>query len=152
GHGFVNAQTSRPNIVIYLLDDAHEGLLEYPGTDYPAINQIRDEGIRFKDAYVTTSLCNPSRYSMYTGMFAHTHGATNDVLTPGAEFPTFFSILSAAGYHCAVVGKYSNVEYMNIADMEKMCTITIIKQTSPTMYCNGVTQTFPGINTTTLIA
>src|SRR6185295_7210285 len=34
----------------------------------------------------------------------------------------------------------------------KMCTITIIKQTSPTMYCNGVTQTFPGINTTTLIA
>ncbi|HYV93008.1 MAG TPA: sulfatase-like hydrolase/transferase, partial [Chitinophagales bacterium] len=145
--------SQRPNFVIILLDDAHEPSLPPDGPpflNYPSIQRIYQEGLRVCNAYCLMPLCNPSRYTMLTGTYPHVHGATNNVLHPRADLPTFYSITADHGYHNAYVGKYTNVEHRYIPGMEKTLTVPNINQDDPVMYYNGVKKTLVG-NTTVII-
>jgi len=99
----------RPNILFVLLDDLRADALGYAGHPHvrtPNIDRIAGEGVNFRNAFCTTSLCSPSRASLLSGVYAHRHGVTNNFTEFPAQVPTFPSVLQSAGYATAYVGKY----------------------------------------------
>jgi arylsulfatase A-like enzyme len=99
----------RPNILFILLDDLRADTLGYaghPSVKTPQIDRIANEGVNFKNAFCTTSLCSPSRASLLSGVYAHKHGVTNNFTEFPAGMNSFPKMLQQAGYATAYVGKY----------------------------------------------
>jgi N-acetylglucosamine-6-sulfatase len=99
----------RPNIVFILSDDHRADFAGYAGHPFietPALDRLASEGIRFDRAYVTSSLCSPSRASFLTGQTPHRHGVWNNFTPWSDENRTFFEYLAEAGYDTAFIGKW----------------------------------------------
>jgi arylsulfatase A-like enzyme len=101
---------SRPNILFILTDDQRWDAMSCMGHPFvrtPNMDRIAREGIRFENAFVTTSLCSPSRATFLTGAYAHTHGVvTNESNDPDPGIPIFPAILRDHGYDTAFIGKW----------------------------------------------
>src|SRR5919107_6437523 len=64
--------TTRPNIVFVMTDDMPEQLSHR----MPEVHKrIVARGLRFPNAYISESICAPSRASILTGMYPHNTGA-----------------------------------------------------------------------------
>src|SRR5262249_52298404 len=107
------AQTTgaRPNIVFILIDDLRWDELGCAGHPYlqtPNIDRLAKEGTMFRNAFMTTPLCSPSRASFLTGKYAHTHGITDNVDRSEAshKLVTFPAMLHKSGYETAFIGKW----------------------------------------------
>jgi N-acetylglucosamine-6-sulfatase len=106
------AQQSRPpNIVFVLIDDLRWdelGITGHPFIKTPHIDRIGREGALFRNAFMTTPLCSPSRASFLTGQYAHTHGITDNVDRSVASHKliTFPLLLQRSGYATAFIGKW----------------------------------------------
>ena len=99
----------RPNIIFVLTDDQRHDSLGFLNSaiQTPNIDRLASEGVHFKNAFVTTSLCSPSRASILTGLYAHAHGVVDNLkqeLSPDIVF--FPQDLQAAGYQTAYIGKW----------------------------------------------
>src|SRR5262245_50984324 len=102
---------SRPNIVFILVDDLRWDELGCAGHPYiktPNIDRIAREGAMFRNAFMTTPLCSPSRASFLTGQYAHTNGITDNVdrSTDSHKLVTFPLLLRQSGYETAFIGKW----------------------------------------------
>jgi arylsulfatase A-like enzyme len=100
---------SRPNVLFILLDDLRWDAVGYAGHPHlqtPHIDSLAREGVNFRNAFSTTSLCSPSRASLLSGLYAHKHGVTNNFTEFPAGVPSFPSVLQRAGYATAYIGKY----------------------------------------------
>ena len=109
GDGGPAPAARRPNILVILLDDLRWNALGYAGHPHvrtPAIDRLAHEGVQFRNAFCTTSLCSPSRASILSGLYAHRHGVTNNFTEFPARIGSFPSVLQKAGYETAYVGKY----------------------------------------------
>lgn len=100
---------ARPNVVFVLCDDLRPDALSCYGNPHvktPHIDTLAKQGVRFANSFCTTSLCSPSRASILSGVYAHTHGVTNNF----TEFPNslrgFHTLLHDAGYATAYLGKW----------------------------------------------
>jgi len=107
--GLAHAADGPRNILFILVDDQrHDALscLGHPFLKTPAADTLAKNGVRFANAFVTTSLCSPSRASILTGLYAHSHGVVDNQrgLTPGLRF--FSQDLQDAGYLTAFIGKW----------------------------------------------
>ena len=107
----VAASESRPNIVFILVDDLRWDELGCAGHPYiktPNIDRIAREGAMFRNAFMTTPLCSPSRASFLTGQYAHANGITDNVDRSAAshKLVTFPLLLHQSGYETAFVGKW----------------------------------------------
>ena len=103
--------SSRPNIVFILIDDLRWdelGIAGHPFIKTPNIDRIGKEGARFRNAFMTTPLCSPSRASFLTGQYAHTHGIVDNVDRSAAShrLATFPLLLHQSGYETAFIGKW----------------------------------------------
>lgn len=103
------AAPARPNIIFVLTDDQRYDALGFLNEEIhtPNMDRLAAEGVHFRNAFVTTSLCSPSRASILTGLYAHAHGIVDNLrrsLSPGIRF--FSQDLQAAGYQTAFVGKW----------------------------------------------
>ncbi|HEO72296.1 MAG TPA: DUF4976 domain-containing protein [Candidatus Hydrogenedentes bacterium] len=100
--------TTKRNIVFIFIDDLRYdglGMLD-PYFKTPALDSLAQNGILFDRAFVTTSLCSPSRASVLSGQYAHVHGVMdNGTLMPEGT-PTFPVELQKAGYKTAFIGKW----------------------------------------------
>jgi arylsulfatase A-like enzyme len=106
----------RPNILFILTDDQTQGAMGAYGNRIlktPNMDRIGEEGVRFEEAFVTCSLCVPSRASYLTGQYPHRHGLLTqgkesgfDDQTPLHDSTTWPRLLRQAGYRTAVVGKW----------------------------------------------
>jgi N-acetylglucosamine-6-sulfatase len=100
---------SKPNVLFILCDDLRPDALGCYGSKHvktPHIDQLASEGVRFANTFCTTSLCSPSRASILSGLYAHTHGVTNNFTEYPNGMPSFPSVLHDAGYATAYFGKY----------------------------------------------
>ncbi|OYP38295.1 acetylglucosamine-6-sulfatase [Rhodopirellula sp. MGV] len=98
-----------PNIVFVLCDDHRFdclGAAGHPFIESPHMDAIAREGAMLTRAYVTTSLCSPSRASILTGQYAHNHHVVDNYhpVDPGLVF--FPQQLQRAGYQTAFFGKW----------------------------------------------
>ena len=111
GQPVAAALKPRPNIVFILIDDLRWdelGIAGHPYIKTPNIDRIGREGAVFRNAFMTTPLCSPSRASFLTGQYAHTHGITDNVDRSAAshQLRTFPNLLHQSGYETAFIGKW----------------------------------------------
>lgn len=107
---FLTRAQKRPNIVIILSDDhAYQAISAYGGTlmQTPNIDRIAREGVIFHKAYVTNSICGPSRAVLLTGKYSHKNGFRDNANSrfDGSQ-DSFAKQLQAAGYQTAWIGKW----------------------------------------------
>ena len=107
----VMGQGKRPNVVFILTDDQRwdcVGHAEKPylGIKTPHIDRLAKEGAVFRNAFCTTSLCSPSRASLLSGLYAHTHQVINNFTDYPRDLPSYPKQLKASGYETAYVGKF----------------------------------------------
>ncbi len=94
-----------------LVDDQRNdtlGCADHPIIKTPVIDQLAREGVRFSNAFVTTSICAASRASIFTGLTERTHGYTFgkppiSAVHAAASYP---AVLRGAGYQTGHFGKY----------------------------------------------
>ena len=104
-----HSTASNPRNVIYILTDDQRfdelGFMN-PVIDTPHMDKLAKEGVHFKNAFVTTALCSPSRASILTGQYMHSHGVVdnNKAAKPGTVY--FPSYLQQVGYETAFIGKW----------------------------------------------
>jgi len=114
-HGsLAQAANPRPNILFILTDDMRASDLKYiPKTQ----SLLADQGVKFENAFVTRSLCCPSRATILRGQYAHNHNVWTNVNPSGGfwkfhdqglEDSTIATWLDDAGYHTILIGKYLN--------------------------------------------
>lgn len=98
---FASSAQKKPNIVVFIADDAgmEYGCYGFEGATTPNIDKLANEGLKFTNAFLTTSSCSPSRTSMLSGQYAHTIG-TEDLHT-GINDTTLIlpAYLKEAGYY-----------------------------------------------------
>lgn len=108
--GIRSASAQQPNILVIVLDDARYDMFQPNGGPAffttPSINRIAEEGVNFRYMGATSSLCVPSRASMYTGLYAHHHGAVDNGTSPKPGLTYVSGILRDAGYYTGFVGKW----------------------------------------------
>jgi N-sulfoglucosamine sulfohydrolase len=98
-----------PNIILIIADDMNwddSGAYGHRGIRTPNIDRLADEGIKFTNAFVTTSSCSPSRASIITGMYPHQTDAEQLHWPVPADKLTFVEKLRDAGYWTAQAGKW----------------------------------------------
>ncbi len=103
------AEPKRPNVLFILTDDQRYDALScmgHPHLKTPNIDRLADEGLLFKNHFCTTSLCSPSRASILSGLYAHTHGVTNNFTEYPSDMTSFPLRLQDTGYETAYVGKW----------------------------------------------
>lgn len=99
----------RPNFVIMMTDDQRWDAMSCAGNPIiktPNMDRIASEGVRFRNMFVTNSLCAPSRATLLTGMYSHSHGIIDNsgmLLSP--DQPILSDLLRDAGYEVAFCGK-----------------------------------------------
>ena len=123
GGGAAGAQAERPNVLYVMADDLGWGDLScYGRPDYrtPHLDRLAAEGVRLTQAYSASPVCTPTRCAFVTGRYpARTPVGLEEPLAwrrqlveqkrdvglaPG--HPTVASLLRAAGYRTALVGKW----------------------------------------------
>lgn len=106
--GVIIAQ-QRPNIVVIITDDHTMQAIGAYGAKYglsPNIDNIAKEGIVFNRAFVTNSICAPSRAVLLTGKYSHINGHIDNRTKFDGSQDQYQKKLQKAGYQTAWVGKW----------------------------------------------
>ena len=106
--------STKPNILFVLTDDMRASDLRYvPQTT----KLLAGGGVKFTIAFVTNSLCCPSRATILRGQYAHNHQILSNRVPMGGfdkfrslhlEDSTIATWLDDAGYDTMLIGKYFN--------------------------------------------
>ena len=101
----------RPNILFFLADDQRHdqlGCAGHPVLKTPNIDRLAAGGVRFTNAFVTTSICAASRATILTGLYERSHKYTfrTQSLAPALADQSYPALLREAGYRTGFVGKF----------------------------------------------
>ncbi|MDO9375987.1 MAG: sulfatase [Ferruginibacter sp.] len=104
------AQQAAPNIIFILADDHRYDAMGFmkniPGLETPGMDRMAAEGMHIKNAFVSTALCSPSRASILTGQYAHTHTVVDNDAPLPSNLTFFPQYLKKKGYQTAFFGKW----------------------------------------------
>lgn len=98
-----------PNILFLFADDhAYQAISAYGSNrnNTPNIDRLAKEGMLFERAFVTNSICAPSRAVILTGKHSHLNGQLTNRERFDGEQQTFPKLLQKNGYQTALVGKW----------------------------------------------
>jgi arylsulfatase A-like enzyme len=104
-----NKEKKRPNIIYMMSDDhGYQAISAYGFglNNTPNIDKLAEKGMLFTRAFVTNSICGPSRAVMLTGKHSHINGFKDNHSRFNGDQPTVAKYLKAAGYQTAIVGKW----------------------------------------------
>ncbi len=99
---------TKPNIVFFISDDMSQddfGCYGNPIIQTANIDALANQGMRFDNAYLTTSSCSPSRCSIITGRYPHNTGAPELHSKLPDDQTRFPELLREAGYYTVLSGK-----------------------------------------------
>lgn len=103
------AQNKRPNILFIISDDHAVQAIDIYSGQYgitPNIDRIGKEGAIFRNAFVTNSICAPSRAVLLTGKYSHKNGHKDNRSKFDASQDVFSRRLQQGGYQTAWIGKW----------------------------------------------
>ena len=101
---------AKPRNVVFILSDDHRydamSFMNHQFAQTPHMDAMASNGVHLKNAFVTTSLCSPSRASILTGLYTFRHRVidNNRLVPKGTIF--FPQYLRKAGYATAYIGKW----------------------------------------------
>jgi arylsulfatase A-like enzyme len=114
----------RPNLVFIVADDlgyadlgCYGGRPAAFGDVSPVIDRMAADGIRFTQGYANSPVCSPTRFALMTGRWQYRlRGAADEPINSRSRgsatlglppsHPTLPSLLRAAGYRTALMGKW----------------------------------------------
>jgi len=101
----------RPNIIFILTDDQRWDAMGYAGNEIiqtPHMDRLAEDGIYFRNAFVTTPICAASRASIVTGLYERTHQFTFNTppLSENLVKLSYFNQLKQNGYYTGFIGKF----------------------------------------------
>ena len=114
---FTHATERKPNFIFVIADDQrwdamgvvqkeHGDKARYPWFETPNMDRLAAEGVRFRNAFITHSICSPGRAGFLTGQYTHKNG----IMDNNTPFPvnsiTHATLLRDAGYQTAYFGKW----------------------------------------------
>jgi len=109
GLGTTVFAVDKPNVLMVLVDDLKPTIGCYGDLQArtPNIDALARRGVRFENAFVTNSLCSPSRASFLTGVYSHVHGVAGNLSDIDYEkAPLVSQILEKSGYSSGFFGKW----------------------------------------------
>ncbi len=110
----MNPDAQRPNLLFIMTDQQRAETIEDASACLmPNVRALARHGTRFERAYAPNPICSPTRASLFTGVFPHSHGVTDvtHALPPGRgeldpSLPLWPRHLQDAGYATAYYGKW----------------------------------------------
>jgi choline-sulfatase len=123
----------RPNILFIMADQFNAGCISALGSQVrtPHLDRLVKEGLVFDRAYCNSPICGPSRCSIATSQYPHTHGILGNAIhgMDDRNPDTLGAVLRRGGYQTAVVGKshmirnwdseaYEHIRYCDMADCD----------------------------------
>jgi arylsulfatase A-like enzyme len=113
----LHAADRKPNFLFIYTDDQRwdaMGVVQreqgeharFPWFRSPNMDRLAAGGVRFRNAFCTCSLCAPSRAAFLTGRYNHLNGITNNHTPFPEDSVTHATLLRAAGYKTAYIGKW----------------------------------------------
>ncbi|BCX47443.1 acetylglucosamine-6-sulfatase [Haloferula helveola] len=113
----LNAADRKPNFLFIYTDDQRwdaMGVVQreqgdaarFPWLKTPHMDRLAAEGVRFRNAFVTLSLCAPSRSAFLTGRYNHNNGVIDNHTPFPVDNVSHASLMRAAGYTTAYIGKW----------------------------------------------
>ncbi len=99
---------NRPNILFIMSDDHAAHAISSYGSKLnqtPQIDRLAKNGTRFANAFVTNSICTPSRATLLTGKYSHLNG-TPVFNNFDSSQQTVAKLMQGAGYHTGMIGKW----------------------------------------------
>ena len=98
----------RPNLVF--IHNDHQALHQWQDCDIkparPTFEKLARQGTEFENAYCATPLCAPTRYSLLTGVYPHTHKNFFNTSEVPFDGQTYLDLLADAGYENWYFGKW----------------------------------------------
>ena len=111
-YAFTPLTAAPKNIVLIITDDQSPDFGCYGNKvlKTPNLDQLADEGTRFRNAFATTASCSASRSVLLSGMHNHANGQYGHAhaFHKFSSYPTMKSLpvmLSGAGYRSVLIGK-----------------------------------------------
>ncbi len=102
---------AKPRNVIFILSDDHRydfmGFIgKVPWLETPNMDQLANDGVYFQNAFVSTALSSPSRASILTGLYAHSHTVVDNSAPDPENLIYFPEYIQKAGFQTAFFGKW----------------------------------------------
>lgn len=95
----------------------------------PNIDQLAADGVRFENAFVSTSTCWVSRACLFTGCYErrHLYRINPGPLDPELCATSYFAVLKKAGYRTGHIGK----EHVAIAEESAAAMFDVRRKLGP---------------------
>jgi arylsulfatase len=103
---------NQPNLLFIFTDQQRLDTMACYGNDkiqMPNLNRLAQQSIVFEEPYCTQPVCTPSRGSLMTGLWPHSHGAPNNNIPLNSDslcLPELLSEEARANYRTAYMGKW----------------------------------------------
>lgn len=103
-------ESTQPNILLIVSEDNGPELGCYGTQEVttPRLDKLARNGVKFENAFVTYSVCSPSRSTLFTGLYPHQNGQIGLATHKYRMYESFKTLpgyLKEAGYRTGCLGK-----------------------------------------------
>jgi arylsulfatase A-like enzyme len=110
GSGKKGAEENQIPNILFIMTDQHNaralGCYGMEEISTPNMDRLANDGIMFGNAICQTGQCVPSRYSIWTGRYARSHGTYWNGQDQNPDEKTVGDLFRAAGYVTGTIGKH----------------------------------------------
>ena len=111
GLGLAAPETApkRPNLLFILTDQQRADTLGAYGNKQiktPHLDALAGKGFLFEAFYVANPMCSPSRATLLTGLYSHTHGVRANNIPLSPDVPILIDMLERGDYVAGYYGKW----------------------------------------------